>query len=136
MIVLIGVLTAVNMVSAAFFLWIGAGPIPIFLFLDVAAVIFAFTLSNRAARRRERVQVTASEVRVVRESPRGARTVWVSPTALTRVKLMEEGAGELRLHVWDRTLRLAEALSRPERADFARALDLAIWKARMSPRAA
>ncbi|MDB5479107.1 MAG: hypothetical protein JWO83_160 [Caulobacteraceae bacterium] len=131
-IILIGVLTAINAVSAAFFVMIGAGPIPIFLGLDLLAVIVAFTVSSRAARRHERIRVTASEVRVIQASPRGEETVWVSPTAFTRVALVGDAgdADFLRLRLSDRELRVARDLSRPERLAFAKALDRAIWRAR------
>ena len=131
-IILIGVLTALNATSAAFFVMIGAGPIPIFLGLDLLAVIVAFAVSNRAARRHERIRVTASEVRVIQASPRGEETVWVSPTAFTRVALVGDAgdADFLRLRLSDRELRVARDLSRPERLAFAKALDRAIWRAR------
>ena len=131
-IILIGVLTAINAVSAAFFVMIGAGPIPVFLGLDLLAVIVAFAVSSRAARRHERIRVTASEVRVIQASPRGEETVWISPTAFTRVALVgDAGAADfLRLRLSDRELRVARDLSRPERLAFAKALDRAIWRAR------
>ena len=131
-IVLIGVLTAINATSAGFFVLLGAGPVPIFLGLDLLAVIVAFTASNRMARRQERIQVTAAEVRVTLHSPKGEQTVWVSPTAFTWVALIGTAgdAEDLRLRLSDRELRVARALSRPERLAFAKALDTAIWRAR------
>ncbi len=131
-VILICVLTAINAASAGFFLMIGAGPVPIFLGLDLLAVIIAFAASNRAASRNERVQVTASEVRVLLQSPKGTRMVWTSPTAFTRVALVGQAGEEddLRLRLSDRELRVARDLSRPERLAFAKALDRAIWKAR------
>jgi uncharacterized membrane protein len=131
-VVLIGVLTVTNAASAAFFLTIGAGPIPIFLGLDLLAVIVAFVASNRAARLTERIQVTAAEIRVVRQSSREARTVWISPTAFTRIALVggKEGDGDLRLRLSGREIAIGRALSRPERLAFAKALDLAVWRAR------
>jgi uncharacterized membrane protein len=131
-IILIGVLTAINATSAAFFVMIGAGPIPIFLGLDLLAVIVAFVASNRAARRLERIRVTAREVRVTQASSRGEETVWVSPTAFTRVAQVGDAgdADFLRLRLSDRELRVARDLSRPERLAFAKALDRAIWRAR------
>ena len=131
-IILIGVLTAINATSAAFFMYIGAGPVPIFLGLDLLAMIVAFAVSRRAARRHERIRVTATEVRVIQASPRGEETVWVSPTAFTRVALVGDAgdADFLRLRLSDRELRVARDLSRPERLAFAKALDRAIWRAR------
>ena len=132
LVILIAILTGINAASAAFFLWIGAGPVPFFLGLDLMAVIIAFRLSNRSASRQERVQVTAAEVRVVLQSPRETRLLWASPTAFTRVALLGEPGEEddLHIHLSDQRLRLAAALSRPERLAFARALEAAIRRAR------
>jgi uncharacterized membrane protein len=134
LVLLIAVLTALNAASAGFFLWIGAGPVPIFLGLDVMAVIIAFRVSNRSASRQERVQVTEAEVRVVLQSRRETRLLWASPTAFTRVALLGEPGDEddLHIHLSDQRLRLAAALSRPERLAFARALETAIRRARSS----
>jgi uncharacterized membrane protein len=130
--VLMGVLAAFNILLAILFLAVGAGPIPIFLGFDFLAVLLAFHLSYRQARRRERVQVSADEVRVVHEIGARQRTVWRSPTAFTRVEL--EAAGEPELKV---TLALSRArlvvggqVSPQERADFAQALQAAIRSAR------
>jgi uncharacterized membrane protein len=137
-IILIGALTAINTASAAFFLYLGAGPVPIFLGLDVAAVAIAFSASRRAALRQERIQVTSAEVRVTISSPRGDRTVWVSPTAFTRVVLAGRAGAEddVRVELSDRWLGLARALTRAERLEFAKALDRAIWQARSARRCA
>jgi uncharacterized membrane protein len=131
-IILIGVLTTINIVSAGFFLYLGAGPVPIFLGLDLVAVIVAFAVSNRAARRHERIRVTASEVVVTQASPQGEQTVWTSPTAFTRLAMVGDvgDAAHLRLRLSDRELQVARDLSRPEREAFAKALDTALWRAR------
>jgi uncharacterized membrane protein len=129
---LIGALTAINTATAILFVKMGAAPVPIFLGLDVAAVIFAFLASRRAATRRERVQVTASQIRVVLETAQGTETLWLSPTAFTRVHLEGEAEDEtdLQLRLSNRGIAVARALSRPERLEFAKALDRAIMRAR------
>jgi len=132
-IVLISILTAINCVSAGVFLALGAAPVPIFLGVDVLAVVVALVASNRAARRKERVQVTAAEVRVMLETPGGdVQTLWTSPTAFTRVSLLGEAEDEtdLRLMLSGKEMAVARALSRPERLEFAQALDRAIMQAR------
>jgi uncharacterized membrane protein len=133
-IVLIGVLTAINCVTAGVFIALGAAPVPAFLGLDLVAVVAALIASNRAADRKERVQVTAGEVRVMLETRRGVETLWTSPTAFTRVALNGEAEDEtdLRLVLSDKEHPVARALSRPERLEFAQALDKAIWRARRS----
>jgi len=136
-IVLISVMTAINALTAALFLALHAAPIPLFLGLDLIAVFVAFAASRRAARRLERIQVTASEVRVVRESPSGSETVWLSPTAFTRVALVGEDEDEtdLQLRLSDRGVAVGRGLSRSERRDFAVALERAIRRARTGPMA-
>jgi uncharacterized membrane protein len=131
-IILIAILTTINAASAVMFFAMGAAPVPIFLGLDVTAVVIAFAVSNRAAANHECVRVTAQEVCVIWRTPRGERVVWVSPTRFTRVVLMGAEGQEDDLHICqsDKALRLARALSRPERLAFASALDRAIWRAR------
>ena len=94
LLVVLGVLGAFNLLVAVMFLAIGAWPAPIFLGLDFLAVLLAFHLSYRQARRRERVQVSADEVRVVHEVGAQKRTVWRSPTAFTRVRSEERRVGK------------------------------------------
>lgn len=131
--VLVGVVTAFDALMAIIFVAIGAAPIPIFLGIGLLAVIIALIVNQRAAARCERVLVSAAEVRVVQEDRGAERLVWVSPTAFTRVSLSETDGSDrsaLRLHLSDRTLSVAEALSRRERREFARALESAIRRAK------
>ena len=133
-IILISVVTLANVASAAVFLALGATLVPIFLGLDLLAVFVAFLVSFQAVKTIERVQVTAREVRVMRETPRQAVVVWESPTAFTRVAMerdeAEDRALELKLALSGRELPVATALSPRERFEFARALERAIWEAR------
>jgi uncharacterized membrane protein len=130
--VVLGVLAAFNILVAVMFLAIGAWPAPIFLGLDFLAVLLAFHLSYRQARRRERVQVSADEVRVVHEVGAQKRTVWRSPTAFTRVLVEAKGQPEVRvtLALSRRRLVVAGQVSPQERSDFANALEAAIRSAR------
>jgi uncharacterized membrane protein len=120
-----------NALLAAFFLAIGALPVPIFLGLDVLAIFIAFRVSYHSARLAERVQVSAEEVRVLHESGRLRRTVWRSPTAFTRVDLEHPGEDEarVRLRISERRLTVGAALSPRERADFGQALKAAVARA-------
>ncbi|MDB5493946.1 MAG: hypothetical protein JWP86_1283 [Phenylobacterium sp.] len=131
-IVLIAVVTLANCASAAVFVAMGATFVPIFLGIDLLAVIAAFLASFHAAKRVERVQVTARDVRVTSETPKASRLIWESPTAATRVHV-ERDEGRtigLKLALSDRELPVAVALSPPERAEFAKALQRAIWQAK------
>jgi uncharacterized membrane protein len=131
-IILISVVTVANCASAAVFLAMGATFVPLFLAFDVLAVIVAFLVSFQAAKRVERVQVSASQVRITHETAKWTRLVWESPTAFTRVHVEKEDerAVALKLAISGREAEVAAALSPRERADFAKALERAIWQAR------
>jgi uncharacterized membrane protein len=130
--VLMGVMIAFNLLVAIFLLVLGAPPVLPFLGLDVLALGLALRASFRAAERAEHVRVTAEAVTVSREDEKGARLVWTSPTAFTRVGLDQPGEHEtrVRLMMSRKRLTLGRALSPPERVDFARALERAILRAR------
>ncbi len=133
LIILIAVITVANCASALVFLAMGAVFVPVFLGLDVLAVVVAFIVSFRAARRVERVQVSARNVTVTRETPKGSLIVWESPTAFTRLNIdrdEEQRVLALRLAQSGRETLVAAALRPAERSDFAKALDTAIWQAR------
>lgn len=130
---LICIVTAANCASAAVFIHLGAIYVPFFLGLDVLAVIAAFLASFAAAKRVQRVQVDSRDVRVVLETPRDSRVVWESPTAFTRVAVQteDERTVGLRLQLSGRGVPVAQALSPRERGEFAKALQAAIWAARL-----
>ena len=130
-IILISVLTGINSLTALLFIALHAVPVPLFIGLDVIAIIVALVASRRAALNLERVQVTRAEVRVVRETPKGAHTVWLSPTAFTRVSLVgDDDEQDLHIRVSDRGVAVASALTRREKREFAAALEQAIRRAR------
>lgn len=125
--VLMGALLLINGVLAAHFLSVGALPVPVFLGADVLAVYVAFQVNYRSALMAERVQVTASEVRVLHERGKSRRTVWRSPTAFTRVDVeTDEDAPRVRLRMSGRRWTVAAALSPKERTAFAEALKRAM----------
>ena len=132
-IILISVVTLANCASAAIFVSMGAIFVPFFLGGDVLAVIVAFMASFRAARRIERVQVTARDIVVTHEAPNWTKVVWESPTAFTRVAVEteEDRTVGLRLALSGKEVAVAQALSPRERGEFAKALQLAIREARL-----
>ena len=136
-IVLIAVVTLANCASAAVFVAMGATFVPIFLGVDLLAVILAFLASFHAARRVERVQVTSGEVRVTQETAKASRLLWQSPTAFTRVQVeRDEGRTVgLKLALSGRELPVGVALSPRERGEFAQALERAIWQAKRGQQA-
>ena len=131
-IVLIAVVTVSNCISSAVFVHLGATLVPIFMGLDVLAVLVAFMVSFASARRVERVRVTAREVLVTHEAPNWRRVVWESPTAFTRVAVEreEDRTIGLRLALSGREVAVAQSLSPRERGEFAKALERAIGEAR------
>ena len=132
-VVLISIVTLFNCVAAGVFLSMGATYVPVFLGLDVIAVAAAFAASYAAAKRIERVLVTSRAVKVVRETPKTSQVVWESPTAFARVALEideDDMVHAVRLAMSGRHASIAAALSPLERADFARALERAIYDAR------
>jgi uncharacterized membrane protein len=133
-VILISIITLANVASAAVFVAMGAHWVPVFLGVDLAAVVVAFLISFQRARNVERVQVTPHRVVVTYETPKWTRVVWESPTVFTRVAVdRDESDGrviELKLALSGRETPVATALSPRERADFAEALETAIWRAR------
>lgn len=132
LVILIGAITALNCISAGIFMSMGATLVPIFLALDVGAIALAFLVSNHAAKQVERVQVTAHEVRVLRQTPNAQALVWTSPTAFTRVdvEVEDDRTVGVRVRLSGKFAQVAAALSPGEQAEFAKALESAIWKAR------
>lgn len=129
---LICAITMLNCISAAVFVAMGAHWVPVFLALDLVAIVAAFGVSYAGAKRVERVQVSAGEVLVIHETPKWSRVVWTSPTAFTRVALAveEDIAVEVKLMLSGREMPVAAALSPGEKGQFAVALEQAILSAR------
>jgi uncharacterized membrane protein len=130
--ILLGLVLVVNLAVGTGFVLMGAAPVPIFLGLDVLGIGLAFWASNRQAKTRERVLVTAEQVTVLHEGRHGARTVWSSPTAFTRVQLDETGryGAEVRLTLSGKRLTIGRVLGPKERAGLAETIDDAIRAAR------
>lgn len=131
-VILISVVTVLNCLSALVFMSMGATLVPVFLALDVGAIALAFLVNFHAAKQVERVQVTAHEVRVLRQTPQAQALVWASPTAFTRVdvEVEDERTVGVRVRLSGKFAQVAAALSPGEQAEFAKALETAIWKAR------
>ena len=130
--ILFGLLLAANLLIGTLFFALGAWPAPIFLGLDLVAVGIAFGVNYRQARSSERVQISADQVRVVREAGARSRTVWASPTAFTRVALEHSGryGAQVRLKLSGQRLTIGSVLGPKEREDLAEAVDQAIRSAR------
>ena len=130
--ILLGFVILANLIVGTFFLTLGAWPAPIFLGLDVLGVFIAFRISYRRAAMRERVVVTADQVRVLKELDGEAREVWSSPTAFTRVDIAHSGrhGAQVRLALSRKRQLIGQALGPKEREDLAGAVEDAIRSAR------
>lgn len=133
--VLIG---AIAFLAGLFFFLLGAWPVVGFLGLDVVLIWVAFRASYRAARARETVEISESEILVRRISARGATAEWRFNPYWARllVERDEEEVRRLALASHDRELEIAGWLSPPEKADFAAALSGALAAARQGPKPA
>ena len=132
-IILISVITVANVASAIVFLMMNASLVPVFLAVDVVAVVVAFLASFKAGRMIERVQVSTAAVKVTYEAGGQVRLVWESPTAFTRVTTEhdeDDRCTALSLALSGRQTAVAAALSPRERGEFAKALEDAIWRAK------
>lgn len=131
-IALIAVMVALNIAVGIMFVALGAPPIPVFLGLDILAVCLAFRSSYRQSLKRERVQVTADLVQVMRETGEARETVWSSPTAFTRVALEPHGryAPDVRLRLSGKAVTVGNALGPKQRGELAEAIGAAIRSAR------
>ena len=130
--ILLAVLVAANLVVGTAFALMGAAPILIFLGLDVLGLCLAFLVNYRRSRGRERVQITADQVRVTRELGEQSQTVWASPTAFTRVAVEQTGryGAQVRLILSGKRMTIGRVLGPRERETLAEAVDQAIRSAR------
>jgi uncharacterized membrane protein len=121
------VVVVVNVAVGAAFMARGAFPVAGFLGLDVVALWLAFQINYRAARAEERILVTPLQMQVERRNPSGAVSYFVLNPVWARAR--EESVG---VAIWSRgaSLRVGAFLSPEERAEFARALDLALYRAK------
>jgi len=115
--IVLGVFALFNLWIAVFLIMIGAYPVPIFLGLDLVGVLIAFRIYSRRAARAERVRVDADRITVSQENAQGARTVWSSPTAFTRIRFEgdPEQARHLSLDLSGRSIAIGQALGADER---------------------
>jgi uncharacterized membrane protein len=133
--ILIGIVAAVNFASGVLFMAKGAWPVFGFCGLEVVAVWWAFRANYRSARAHETVQLSDDELRVRRVDAKGHARAFSFQPYWVRLALREEPDESTHLHLTShgRRLEVAAALSVPERADFARALERALAKLRNAP---
>jgi uncharacterized membrane protein len=135
-VVVMAFLSFVSFVAGVAFWLMGAWPVFGFFGLDVIAVYWAFRVNFRAAKAREEISVTASELRVRRVSHRGdvvefvLNPLWVQ---LDQEIHAEYGVEKLYLVSKGRRMAVASFLGPDEKASFAKALTAALQAARRGP---
>ena len=123
----------VSFVTGLVFLSMGAWPVLGFFGLDVLIVYIAFRANYRAARAREVVRITETEMLVRRVSAKGAVAEWRFNPYWVRLETGRDHEGTLTrvtLASHGRRLDIADWLSPPEKADFLAALSGALATAR------
>jgi uncharacterized membrane protein len=134
--ILISVVAASNFAAGSLFMARGAWPVFFFCMAEVAAIWWAFRVNYRAARAYETVQLSDGELRVRRVDAKGRLTSRASfQPYWVRLALSEAPDSSTKLHLVShgRKVEVAAALSGPERADFADALERALAKMRAGP---
>ncbi|MEJ8574988.1 DUF2244 domain-containing protein [Microbaculum marinum] len=132
-IVFMCVLGGVSFTAGIVFLSMGAWPVFGFFGLDVLLVWFAFRANYRAARARETIVVTESDLLVRRVSARGAVAEWRFNPYWVRIDTGRDHEGtltRLSLASHGRKLDIAYWLSPPEKTEFMHALAGALATAR------
>lgn len=132
---LLGILIAVGIVNFVFglsFVLRGAWPIMPFLGADVALLAWAFHASRVAARARERVTLTPSDLFVESHSPKGEVRESAFNPYWVNVELAEPAdmPRRLTLRSHGKSLQVGAFLGPRERLSFAQALRAALSAAR------
>jgi len=122
----------VNLAVILFFVGHGAWPIAPFMGADLALLGWAFRASTIAARREERVTLTASRLRIVRTPPAGRGDEISFNPYWVRVHMDEPAEHGSQLTLWShgKALHIAAFLAPGERARFAQTLKSALRQAR------
>lgn len=128
LVVLISLVVTANVALAMRALHAGGWPILPFLGLDVAALIAAFWLNNRAARMHERIVLDDTALTVTHVTPSGRQRGWTFEPAWVRVGVNEaaRAGGHVTVTTHGKGVAVAEFLTPRERRDIAAALNEAL----------
>ncbi|WP_024338645.1 DUF2244 domain-containing protein [Bradyrhizobium japonicum] len=129
-------LSVVSFVTGLAFLMMGAWPVFGFFGLDVLVIWWAFKANFRAARAREEIVVTPSELRVRRVSHRGQVAEWTfNPLWVRLDQEVDEEYGIEHLYLVSRghQIQIARFLGPEEKASFYKSLVEALNAARRGP---
>jgi len=131
---LVAAVAAMNIVIALILVLRGAWPVAPFMGADVLALAWAFVSTSKAARIREELRLTRSELRVdhypARGEPKrvGLNPYWVQVRLEERVR----GRSAITLTSHGRWLEIGSFLSAGDRISFAKALIGALAAARQA----
>ncbi|MGZ6021703.1 MAG: DUF2244 domain-containing protein [Rhizomicrobium sp.] len=122
----------INVAIALYFVLHGAWPIAPFMGADVALLGWAFRVSLKAAKREERVTLTASLLRIARRPPKGCGDEIRFNPYWVRVQMDDPPDHWSQLTVWShgKGLKIGSFLAPEERASFAETLKNALRRAR------
>ena len=121
------VVIAVNVAVAAVFWSQHAYPVAGFLGLDVLALWLAFRINYRAARAEERVRVAQTQMHLERRDPAGRARHFVLNPIWAQVSQDSLGVA---VRSGGASMRIGAFLSPAQRADFARTLREALFRAK------
>jgi uncharacterized membrane protein len=132
LVAILGLVAAVNLAIALYFVWRGAWPIAPFLGADVALLAWAFRASLIAARREEHVTLTHALLRIARRPPRGKGDEVHFNPYWVRVEMAEPPDHWSQLTLWShgKGLKIGTFLAPEARAQFALSLKNALRQAR------
>lgn len=123
---LLALLTALNGFLAWRLVLAGGWPILPFLGLDIAGVVVAFWLNNRAGRMAERIRLDGTRLTVTHFDPKGARRDWAFEPSWVRIGLQDRPRGAVTITTHGKGVTVAEFLSPRERGEVAAALNRAL----------
>lgn len=128
LVMLIALVVTANAALALRALHAGGWPILPFLGLDVAALIAAFWLNNRAARIHERIVLDDDALTVTHVEPSGRVRAWRFEPAWVRVSVDEtaRSGGRVTVTTHGKGVALAAFLTPRERREVAAALNAAL----------
>ncbi len=128
----LALVVGINLVFAVGFALRGAWFVMPFMGLDIGLLAWAFRASTRAARRRERVTVTPSTLRLERQPPQGAASQVALNPYWVRVEMDEPPEHGSQLTLWShgKGVRVGSFLAPVERQAFAQRLKIALRRAR------
>jgi uncharacterized membrane protein len=130
--IILGIVIAMNLAFASYFVSRGAWPVMPFLGLDIALLAWAFRASTIAAKREERVRLTPEELHIARVSPEGATAEISFNPYWVRVEMDEPAEHWSQLTLWSKGkgIRIGTFMAPAARAEFAQTLKNALRRAR------